>query len=39
MQRRVLKPMALTAFAVLVAIPAFAQIRADLGPLRSCSPS
>ena len=33
MQRRVLKSMALTAFAVLVAIPAFAQVRADLGPL------
>jgi hypothetical protein len=33
MYRRVLKSMALTAFAVLVAIPAFAQVRADVGPL------
>jgi hypothetical protein len=33
MHRRILKAMALTSFAVLVAIPASAQIRADVGPV------
>ena len=33
MYRGVLKAMVLTSFAVLVGIPAFAQIRADLGPV------
>ncbi len=33
MHKRVLKSMVLTSFAVLVAIPAFAQVRADVGPL------
>ena len=32
MYRHVLKSMVLTSFAVLVAIPASAQIRADVGP-------
>jgi len=33
MCRRVLKSMVLTSLAALIAIPAFAQVRADLGPL------
>jgi hypothetical protein len=33
MHRRILKSMILTSFAVLVAIPAFSQVRADLGGL------
>jgi hypothetical protein len=33
MYRQVLKSMALTSFALLIAIPAVAQVRADLGPL------
>ena len=33
MYRRVLRSMVLTSLAALVAIPAFAQIRADLGPI------
>lgn len=33
MHRRILKPMMLASFAALFAIPASAQVRADLGPL------